>query len=459
MEYTLNPNLFDILDSMKISIEPQSVVNPGYINDKIAECHKLLEEVEKHYIDISRGLSTFQQAMNNAVTDFEIKKDNLLINDEDIKDLPNIRDREARANSKLRTESRTIRGYENQITQLNCAMKIVNLKNKNLNRANADLKLMVRTMEVQAKFNDFGNVDMATKSLVEEFKKSLINEDSFEDVSSSLVKEGTMDTTVPLDVNNLLTEEGSPATENIIKPKIDSDPITENLITPVPADINNLLTETESPITEIPKMPVSSLVYNLLTGEPMPVPADINNLLTGEPVTENLITPVPADINNLLTGTTTTPNTPFNLDDFLTGLPTEGGASPETVEPPVKKELFAEDGSLIPEEPTGLTKKFLDDLQAKKSTGPIEEEIVEDGETYVDSWVTGQPVSAAPDTDPVNNNELNTIDLDSIIDFTPQKEGGKTTQITPGVNTQKDPGKIQIGIDLDDLLKSLPNLN
>jgi len=197
-------HIYDRLLEIKLKIEIQSIPNPRYINEMIGECHRYIEEVEKFMFQVSKEISVNQQALNNSTIEFEAKKENLLIKDESIRSLPSIKDREAKANSMLKDSTEKIRGYQNEVTDLNNLLKAINLKMKNLNRANADVKTQLRVMESQLKMNSGPGNDSAMRSLMEEIGKSHINKDIFENSSTSSEETEVADPTVPLNIASML---------------------------------------------------------------------------------------------------------------------------------------------------------------------------------------------------------------------------------------------------------------
>lgn len=196
MELEYKNKIYDRLLAIKLKMEIQAIPNPQYINEKIGECHVYIEEVERFSIEVCKEISIIQQVFNNAMAEYEIRKESLLIR-EDIKNLPNIKDREAHANILLSKERERTKEYQNELNDLNNLLKVTNLKIKNLNRANADIKVQLRLLEAQIKLGAGPTTDIAVKSLMEEMKKSQIDDDSFKEVSTKIIEEQTLDPSVP----------------------------------------------------------------------------------------------------------------------------------------------------------------------------------------------------------------------------------------------------------------------
>jgi len=228
MDQAHKNQIYDRLLVIRVKIEADDIPGPQYVNEKIGECSIAIEEIERYSIEISKEISVLSQAYNNAISDYEYKKE-MLFQTEEIKNLPNIKDRESRANSRLKCELDTIRSYKNELTDLNNLLKQVSLKIRNLNRVNTDIKMQLRIMEAQIKLNGGTGTDEASKSLMEEMKKGIYNEDAFGEAETETTIEHTEDPSTPLDVDNLLKQE--------IAPEL-VDPVPD---LPDPEDMNNFL--------------------------------------------------------------------------------------------------------------------------------------------------------------------------------------------------------------------------
>jgi hypothetical protein len=214
MEQENKNKIYDRLLGIKIRIEFQDIPSPHYINEKIGECHLFIEEVERYSIEISKEISVLSQAFNNAVSEYEYKKE-LLFETEDIKNLPSIKDRESRADSKLKTERSKILSYKNELTDLNNLLKQLNLKIRNLNRVNADIKMQIRILEAQIKMGGQAGTNDVTRSLVAEMRKGISVEDMFEGASSETTSSQVEDPSEPLDVDGLISNEEQDFTDPV----------------------------------------------------------------------------------------------------------------------------------------------------------------------------------------------------------------------------------------------------
>ena len=225
--------IYDRLLAIRLKIEAQEIPSPYYVNGKIGECHVLIEEVERYSIETSKEISVISQALNNSMAEYETKKETLLQNP-DIGVLPTIKEREARANMRLREELGRIKSYRNEQLDLNNLLKAINLKIKDLTRANADIKMQLRILDAQIKLGGGPDANAAMRSLSEEFKKSISNEDVFGDSSAETSIEQTEDPSEPLDVDNLLKQ-------NVAQELVDPVPYL-----PDPDNVGELINPAES---------------------------------------------------------------------------------------------------------------------------------------------------------------------------------------------------------------------
>lgn len=218
-------NIYERLLEIKVDIDVDldQIPKPQYINMKIGQCHTFIEEVEKYSIRVNREMSVLQRVLNDTEAEYEAKLDSLISDDEDIQSLPSIKDREAKAKGMLRDDLSKIKEYKNNLSDINNLSKAINLKLKNLNRANTDIKIQMRLMESQLKIGPMD--ETAAKSLMEEMKKGIYGKDSFEDAEVESEEINIADPSEELDIENVLGKEYTEPdismedSENIISPE------------------------------------------------------------------------------------------------------------------------------------------------------------------------------------------------------------------------------------------------
>lgn len=241
MDKEYKSKIYERLLEIRLNIDISMTPTPQQINEKIGECHSYIEEVEHFNIRVHKELSIIQKALNNAQAQFELKKDTL-ITQEPIRSLPNIKDREAQSNLLLREDRDHVKEYQNELTDLNNLLKVITLKQRNLTRANADIKLQMRVLDAQLKLGSGSATSAAAKGLMEEMHKSNMEKDSFEEALSEAKEEEVVDPTESIDMTELFMDPEpekdklpEPEKENLTDLFMDpEDDLSEKLIEPVP---------------------------------------------------------------------------------------------------------------------------------------------------------------------------------------------------------------------------------
>ena len=223
MEKEYKDKIYDRLLEIKLNIDIGLTPNPQEINQKIGECHAFIEEIEHFSIKVQKELSVIQQALNNSQALLDLKKDSL-ITQEPIRSLPNIKDREAQSNLLLREERSKVKNYQNELTDLNNLLKAISLKQKNLTRANNDIKLQIRVLDAQIKLGPGSANSVAARGLMEEMHKGTAGKDTFEEALSEAKEDITIDPSEPIDTTSLFMDP---------KPKTEEEQIVK-LAEPMP---------------------------------------------------------------------------------------------------------------------------------------------------------------------------------------------------------------------------------
>jgi hypothetical protein len=237
MEAARKNFIYDRLTAIKIKIEAAEIPSPMQVNGKLADCSAAIDEVERYSIEISKEISVLSQAYNNSISAYEYRKEQLL-EEEDIKILPTIKERESRADSRLKKERDEIRSYKNELTDLNNLLKQITMKMKNLGRVNMDVKVQLRLLEAQIELGGGPDSNAAMRSLADEFKKGMREEDVFEEASSETSVTHVEDSSVPLDVNSLLTSDVPAEMIDPIPTLPDPDQIDAEALPPEKYDVS-----------------------------------------------------------------------------------------------------------------------------------------------------------------------------------------------------------------------------
>jgi hypothetical protein len=238
--------IYDRLLEIKVEIDPVPSPDPQQLNTKIAQIHIFINEVEKHYIKVSKEISIIQRTLNDCTAEHESKKEDIISNNEEVRELPSIKDREARANQMIKGEKQKIKGYENELNDLNNLLRAINLKLKNLNRTNGDVRNQIRVMEAQIRLGVPPTNDAGTRTLQEELSRSLLNQDSFKNSEASINTEKIVDPSQPINTDEILEDyddSGEDSEEDI--PENYLDPLQEHGVEEdlEPADLDEQIIE------------------------------------------------------------------------------------------------------------------------------------------------------------------------------------------------------------------------
>jgi len=321
--------IYERLLKIRIKVEPEATPRPVYVNEKLWELHAYIEEVEQFNIEVTREISTLQQAFNNAEVGYQIKKDNLLSNDPVIASLPgSIKDREAKANQALKDDLNSIREYKNELSDLNNLLRSIQLKEKNLNRVNGDIRLQVRVLEAQVKLNATLGTSEAAHSLAAEMAKSRAYAEDLEATDSKEIPTSIADPTSNLDIETILQQGDVPVVNLLSKENpgvveeaagslntVSTDPATPLNVAEGVATIGiDDVLEGVSVSTEnvpAPENPVESL-GGVIPFEVKAQPAAAESESTGA------VESPPVDVNNLLsTDTGGASESVISIDDLL----------------------------------------------------------------------------------------------------------------------------------------------
>lgn len=230
--------IYDRLLEIKVGVESDPLPDPKQINAKIAQIHIFIDEVERQYIRVSKEIAIIQRTLNDETSEYEAKKEEIISNNTEVKELPSIRDREARANQMVKEDRQKIKQHENELNDLNNLLRAINLKLKNLNRANTDVRNQIRVMEANIRLGVSPVYDESAKSLQSELNKSMLNQDSFKNVETKVDQNIIVDPSNSINTNKLLEdydESDEEIPDNYVEP-VQEHGISDN---DKPDDIDN----------------------------------------------------------------------------------------------------------------------------------------------------------------------------------------------------------------------------
>ena len=132
---------YSLLESMHVSLDFDPLeFGPKRLNGKIAECRGILSKCEKVFLEVSHDLHWYKRRHRLAAASKDLRFQDLLANDPDVRHEKNITDREAVANTKLRSEQEHIDRLHFAVEDLEAVLAVVKTKRADLKDIQGRLK-------------------------------------------------------------------------------------------------------------------------------------------------------------------------------------------------------------------------------------------------------------------------------------------------------------------------------
>lgn len=125
--------IFTSLGTMEVTLDPDPLeFGPKRMNGKVAKTRTLLSHCERIFLQVSHSLQLYKRAHRGAQLQFELKTQDLLANDPETRAGRNVRDRDAIATMRLRSEREVINLMEVTIQDLEMTLTVVKAKRADL---------------------------------------------------------------------------------------------------------------------------------------------------------------------------------------------------------------------------------------------------------------------------------------------------------------------------------------
>jgi hypothetical protein len=118
-----------------------TVLGPKYLQDQIATCRNYTNHVARLVNEVHRASMAVDGDYRRKETAFKIAADELLARHPNVKNLPNIADRQAQINLFLRDEHRELEALKNDLRDMQHVEKYVRNKHRELKDTMNDIKL------------------------------------------------------------------------------------------------------------------------------------------------------------------------------------------------------------------------------------------------------------------------------------------------------------------------------
>lgn len=134
--------VFEEISKYKIELAPDpTVLGAKYLQDQIATCRNYTNNVTVLLNQIHRERMSIDANVRRKETAFKIASDELLSKNAQVRNLPNIADRQAQINIMLREEHREIEDLRNDVRELDHLEKMVKITHRELKDTMAEIKL------------------------------------------------------------------------------------------------------------------------------------------------------------------------------------------------------------------------------------------------------------------------------------------------------------------------------
>lgn len=135
-------DIFREISGYKIELQPDpTVLGAKYLQEQIALCRNYTNNVAQHVNRIHRERMNIDSVLRRKEAAFRIASDELLSNNAQVRNLPNIADRQAQININLRDEHRDIEELKNDVRDLDHLEKMIKLVHRELKDTMAEIKL------------------------------------------------------------------------------------------------------------------------------------------------------------------------------------------------------------------------------------------------------------------------------------------------------------------------------
>lgn len=138
-------SVFARLGAMEVILDADPLeFGPRRLNLKIAEARGHLSRTERIYLQVSQWLQQYRKANRGLQADFDLQMQDLLANDPEVRAGRNVKDRDAVATMKLRTEKEELAAQEIALQDLEAVMTVIKAKRSDLKDTQARLRDQIR---------------------------------------------------------------------------------------------------------------------------------------------------------------------------------------------------------------------------------------------------------------------------------------------------------------------------
>lgn len=148
--------IYEEIAGLTIELEPDpTVLGPKYINNVIALCRNYLNRTTLILLELQRERRLIQKQHGAEEAVLKIQANHLLSEDERVKRLPNIRDREATVAVILSEQNRKVDDLLRELLDMETIEKAVRLRHNELKHTSADIKMQRQSIRDEVDTGSF----------------------------------------------------------------------------------------------------------------------------------------------------------------------------------------------------------------------------------------------------------------------------------------------------------------
>lgn len=215
--------IFEFIDTADVDLEEDPIrKGPKYLNNMVARCRNLTNEIQKYERETAREQLVMERQLNTLESEYEMRFNDLMSNDEDVIRQPSAKDREAKVNDILKDLRSEIKEVKMMLTDVGHVETVIQSKMRELKDVNRDLRLQIRLVEDEIQIGNFWGDEADTSKRIE-------NKDIDLDESDMVPSEQREDDEVsPEDYEELFGSEDSDDDYDGALEAIDADTDTSN---------------------------------------------------------------------------------------------------------------------------------------------------------------------------------------------------------------------------------------
>jgi len=147
--FAFDPSYIDVMygeiSEMGVDLDDDPIrFGPKRVNGKVAYCKRLVSRCTEIEISLSRDLTNLNRKLRAAQARLDLSVQDLLTSDPEVRAGRSVKDREAIANTKLRSETGLVRKIEQAVEEVKSAITVVRCKKGDLKDTQGRLRDQIR---------------------------------------------------------------------------------------------------------------------------------------------------------------------------------------------------------------------------------------------------------------------------------------------------------------------------